>query len=107
MLDKAYNPAEHEEEIYKLWESSGAFSPKIDPDKKPFAISMPPPNVTGKLHIGHALFELITVGVFNLQLLLLVTQPVNLIADFLIIRIESSQFHKFCLQFFQPLIDIR
>lgn len=56
MLDKAYNPAEHEEEIYKLWESSGAFSPKIDPDKKPFAISMPPPNVTGKLHIGHALF---------------------------------------------------
>lgn len=55
-LPKAYNPAEHEEEIYKLWENSGAFSPKIDPDKKPFSISMPPPNVTGKLHIGHALF---------------------------------------------------
>ncbi len=56
MLDKAYNPTDHEQEIYKLWENSGAFSPKIDPKKKPFVISMPPPNITGKLHIGHALF---------------------------------------------------
>jgi len=56
MLDKAYNPKDHEGKIYKLWEESGNFAPKIDPAKKPFVIAMPPPNVTGKLHIGHALF---------------------------------------------------
>jgi len=55
-LPKAYNPQDHELNIYKLWEESGAFTPKIDPKQKPFVISMPPPNVTGKLHIGHALF---------------------------------------------------
>jgi len=55
-LPKAYDPKAHEEEIYKLWESSGAFTPKIDPKKKPFVIMMPPPNITGKLHIGHAMF---------------------------------------------------
>jgi valyl-tRNA synthetase len=56
MLDKAYNPTDHEQGIYKLWENSGAFAPKIDPERNPFVIMMPPPNVTGKLHIGHALF---------------------------------------------------
>lgn len=55
-MDKAFNPQEHETEIYKLWESTKSFTPEINPDKKPFVISMPPPNVTGKLHIGHALF---------------------------------------------------
>lgn len=55
-LPKAYNPAEYEIEIYKLWENSGVFAPKIDPERNPFVIMMPPPNVTGKLHIGHALF---------------------------------------------------
>lgn len=55
-ISKAYNPQDNEQDIYKLWENSGAFKPKIDPDKEPFVISMPPPNVTGKLHIGHALF---------------------------------------------------
>jgi valyl-tRNA synthetase len=54
-LPKSYNPQDYEDKIYKLWEKSGAFTPKIDPKKKPFVISMPPPNVTGKLHIGHAL----------------------------------------------------
>jgi valyl-tRNA synthetase len=56
MIEKSYNPKDHEREIYKLWEESGNFAPKIDPDKRPFVIAMPPPNVTGKLHIGHALF---------------------------------------------------
>ncbi|MDH4358797.1 MAG: valine--tRNA ligase [Candidatus Berkelbacteria bacterium] len=54
-LPKAYDPKAHETEIYKLWESSGAFTPKIERGKKPFVIMMPPPNVTGKLHIGHAM----------------------------------------------------
>jgi len=54
-MEKAYDHKKFEDEIYKKWETSGAFTPKIDESKKPFVISMPPPNVTGKLHIGHAL----------------------------------------------------
>lgn len=53
-MDKAYNHLEHEEKIYKLWEDSGAFTPKVDPKKKPFTIIMPPPNASDPLHIGHA-----------------------------------------------------
>ncbi len=55
-LDKTYNPKESEQDIYSLWKKSGAFTPTIDPKAKPFTIMMPPPNVTGKLHIGHAMF---------------------------------------------------
>jgi len=55
-LDKAYSPKESEKDIYSLWEKSGAFEAKIVEGKKPFTIMMPPPNVTGKLHIGHAMF---------------------------------------------------
>ncbi|PIU68571.1 valine--tRNA ligase [candidate division WWE3 bacterium CG06_land_8_20_14_3_00_42_16] len=51
-----YNSNEAEPEIYKLWEKSGQFTPKIDPKKKPFSIIMPPPNANGSLHIGHAMF---------------------------------------------------
>ncbi|MDD5731466.1 MAG: valine--tRNA ligase [Patescibacteria group bacterium] len=54
-LAKAYNPKEVEEKIYQAWEVSGFFSPKIDEKKKPFVIAIPPPNVTGELHMGHAL----------------------------------------------------
>lgn len=54
-LPKAYNPAEVEEKIYKMWEKEGYFTPKIDPKKKPFVIVIPPPNITGTLHMGHAL----------------------------------------------------
>ncbi len=53
-LEKAYNASQFEDDIYKKWELSGAFTPKIDPKKKPFTISMPPPNATGQLHLGHA-----------------------------------------------------
>ena len=52
---KAYIPSTVEERIYKLWMERGYFTPQIDPDKKPFVIIMPPPNVTGELHLGHAL----------------------------------------------------
>lgn len=44
-----------EDDLYKDWEKSGYFKPEVNPNGKPFVISMPPPNVTGKLHIGHSL----------------------------------------------------
>ncbi|HEC21164.1 MAG TPA: valine--tRNA ligase, partial [Candidatus Peregrinibacteria bacterium] len=53
-LEKAYQAKKYEDDIYKLWEDSGVFTPKIDQKKKPFVISMPPPNATGQLHLGHA-----------------------------------------------------
>jgi len=52
---KAYNPKEVEDKLYRLWEKSGFFKAKIDPKKKPYVICIPPPNVTGSLHMGHAL----------------------------------------------------
>ncbi|MFS2317436.1 valine--tRNA ligase [Maricaulis sp. D1M11] len=55
MMEKTFNPAEAEARIYEGWETSGAFKPKDDPNAKPFCIVIPPPNVTGRLHIGHAL----------------------------------------------------
>ncbi len=55
-MDKSFNFVELEPKIYRLWEEAGAFIPKIDPDKKPYVITMPPPNAYDQLHIGHALF---------------------------------------------------
>ena len=54
-MEKTYNPQAIEGETYKKWEESGAFAPRIDKSKKPFTIVMPPPNVTGQLHMGHAM----------------------------------------------------
>ncbi len=54
-LDKTFDPQKIEEKQYKDWESSGAFACDPDSGKQPFTIMMPPPNVTGSLHIGHAL----------------------------------------------------
>ncbi|MFC1993467.1 valine--tRNA ligase [Chloroflexota bacterium] len=54
-MPKAYEPGKVEAKWYKFWLEKGYFTPKIDPDKEPFVIIMPPPNVTGELHIGHAL----------------------------------------------------
>ena len=54
-MEKTYNPQAIERETYEKWEASGAFAPKIDKSKKPFTIVMPPPNVTGQLHMGHAM----------------------------------------------------
>jgi valyl-tRNA synthetase len=54
-LPKAYQPGEIEKKWYEFWLSQGYFTPKIDHSKKPFVIIMPPPNVTGELHMGHAL----------------------------------------------------
>jgi valyl-tRNA synthetase len=55
MLDKTFDPAAAEPRLYAAWETSGAFSPTDDPTAPPFSIVIPPPNVTGQLHIGHAL----------------------------------------------------
>ena len=55
-LPKTYDFASTEKRLYGWWEKSGYFKPKIDPAKKPFVISIPPPNVTGELHLGHAMF---------------------------------------------------
>ena len=54
-LPKAYEPQEVEGRIYEMWEKAGCFRGHRDPSKKPFTIVMPPPNVTGQLHMGHAM----------------------------------------------------
>ncbi|MFD3158746.1 valine--tRNA ligase (plasmid) [Haloimpatiens sp. FM7330] len=54
-LATTYNPKDFEDRIYKTWEEKKYFTPVIDKSKKPFTIVMPPPNITGKLHLGHAL----------------------------------------------------
>ena len=54
-LAKTYNPKEFEDRIYEMWEKEGAFKAERDPEKEPFTIMMPPPNITGQLHMGHAL----------------------------------------------------
>jgi valyl-tRNA synthetase len=55
MLDKTFSPKDVEGRIYALWQESGAFRAGRRPDAEPFAIMIPPPNITGRLHIGHAL----------------------------------------------------
>ncbi len=54
-LAKTYDPKQFEDRIYEMWEEKGAFNADVDPDRKPFTIVMPPPNITGQLHMGHAL----------------------------------------------------
>ncbi|MBD5135203.1 MAG: valine--tRNA ligase [Lachnospiraceae bacterium] len=54
-LEKNYNPAEIEQKLYDKWESKKYFHAEVDRSKKPFTIVMPPPNITGQLHMGHAL----------------------------------------------------
>ena len=53
-LPKVYDPKTVEKKIYKMWMDGDYFRAEIDPEKKPFSIVMPPPNVTGQLHLGHA-----------------------------------------------------
>ena len=54
-LPKVYDPKSVEKKIYDMWMQGGYFRGVMDPDKKPFSIVMPPPNVTGQLHMGHAM----------------------------------------------------
>ncbi len=55
-MDKAYEPKKYEDDIYKMWEEGGYFGSQIDDQKVPYVISMPPPNATGVLHLGHVVF---------------------------------------------------
>ena len=54
-MEKVYNPQQIEDKLYKMWEESGAFTAHRVEGKKPFTIVMPPPNITGQLHMGHAM----------------------------------------------------
>lgn len=54
-MNSTYQPDEVESRWYQVWEESGSFKPEINPDGEPFSIAIPPPNVTGVLHTGHAL----------------------------------------------------
>ena len=54
-LQTTYDPNEIEEKTYSRWMDSGYFHAEADPDKKPYTIVIPPPNITGQLHMGHAL----------------------------------------------------
>ena len=54
-LPKQYDPKQVENQIYEMWMENDCFKAEADPDKKPYSIVMPPPNVTGQLHMGHAL----------------------------------------------------
>ncbi len=55
MLEKTFDPRTVEPRLYARWEASGAFKPSADPAAEPFSLVIPPPNITGQLHIGHAL----------------------------------------------------
>ena len=55
ILNRKFNPKEFEDDMYKKWEEKGFFKPSMDKNAESYAIMMPPPNVTGKLHMGHAL----------------------------------------------------
>ena len=55
MLENKYNPKDFEDKLYEEWEKKGYFKPSMDKTKESYCIMMPPPNVTGKLHMGHAL----------------------------------------------------
>lgn len=54
-ISTTYNPKEFEERLYAKWQEKKYFTPEVDKSKKPYTIIMPPPNITGKLHLGHAL----------------------------------------------------
>ncbi len=54
-LAKSYQPKDFEDRIYKMWNDSGSFTPHVDSEKQPYTIVIPPPNITGQLHMGHAL----------------------------------------------------
>src|SRR5687768_14407605 len=55
-MAKAYEHQPVEQPLYTWWERSGFFAPRADAPRSPFVISIPPPNVTGELHLGHAMF---------------------------------------------------
>jgi len=67
MLDKTFSPAEVEAKHYKRWEETGAFAARPDSNQRPFTLMMPPPNVTGSLHMGHALSYTLQDAIIRFQ----------------------------------------
>ena len=75
-LPKIYEPQQTEERIYRMWQDGGYFHAEADESKKPFTIVMPPPNVTGQLHMGHAmdatlqdtLIRVVNMGGYSVEL---------------------------------------
>ena len=57
-LAKTYDPKSFEDRIYQFWVEGGYFTAECDPEKTPYTIVIPPPNITGQLHVGHALDEM-------------------------------------------------
>ena len=55
--EKTYDFKAVEDKLYQAWQNAGCFTPEIEPDKQPYTIVIPPPNITGQLHMGHALDE--------------------------------------------------
>ena len=66
-IRKAYSPAEVEDKIYQRWQERGYFHARPNPDKKPYSIVMPPPNITGQLHMGHGLDNTIQDAIIRLD----------------------------------------
>ena len=66
-MSKTYNPKEFEKRVYEEWENGGYFKAEPNKDKVPFTIVIPPPNVTGQLHIGHALDESIQDSIIRFK----------------------------------------
>ena len=56
-LEKVYDPTQVEDRLYRTWQESGVFHTQRDEGKQPYTIVMPPPNITGQLHMGHAMDE--------------------------------------------------
>ena len=56
-LAKVYNPSQVEDSTYEFWQKGRYFHAEREPGKKPYTIVMPPPNITGQLHMGHAMAE--------------------------------------------------
>ena len=66
-MEKTYNPKEFEDRLYKEWEESGCFRAERDDSKVPFTVMMPPPNITGQLHMGHAMDETLQDAVIRFK----------------------------------------
>ena len=66
-ISTTYNPKEFEDRIYKEWEEKGYFKASPNPNKVPFTVVIPPPNITGQLHMGHALNDSIQDSIIRFK----------------------------------------
>src|SRR5687767_8801929 len=69
-LPKTYEPSKYEDQVYQLWEKSGAFAPKSRGNKERYSIALPPPNATGSLHLGHVVMIAVQDALIRYQRML-------------------------------------